>query len=74
MSFFKDSKKILSFAQAEGRIIKLHKLIQLDRESLLIPDGFMNRHAKIEARMLKLYAELKEAEQAFQDTMERIAK
>lgn len=66
MAFFNGSKKLLSLAQAEGKIVKLGKLIEIDRESLSRPDGFMNRHVKINTRLDKYYAELKEAEESFQ--------
>lgn len=54
---------LLTFAQAEGKVVKLNKLIQLDEESLSRPDGFLNRHAKIKARLEKQYAQLREAEE-----------
>lgn len=72
MSLLRDAKPLFSMAQAEGRINKLHKLIQLDQESLSRPDGFLNRHEKIEARLVKYYSDLKEAEQNFRNVMDNI--
>ena len=72
MGLFNDSKQLLSLAGAEGKVVKLRKLIALDLGSLDRPDGFLNRHAKIESGLTKLYAELEEAEQALHDTVNRI--
>ncbi len=69
MSFIKDAKVLYSFAQAEGRVIKLHKLIQLEQESLQRPDFFLNRHAKIKSSIARYYDELKEAENLLNEMM-----
>lgn len=59
-----NSHKVYSPNKLTGIIIKLMKLIELDKESLRRPDSFLNRHAKVIVRLEQQYTELRGAQEA----------
>ncbi|MFC1776757.1 hypothetical protein ACFL3I_05360 [Pseudomonadota bacterium] len=68
---YNDPPSAYAVAKAEGRVVKLHKVIDMLLEGFDRPDGFLNRHDKIHAKLDKYRAELHEAETALHKMMGR---
>ena len=66
-----DPPSAYAVAKAEGRVVKLHRVIDMLLEGFDRPDGFLNRHDKIHAKLDKYRAELDEAETALHRMMGR---